>query len=62
MQTQRLIGQQSLGEFMGLHVNLKRVFEDNMKKTGVLRKNNFIINSKDNPNKEERKKLIEANK
>ena len=36
---------------MGLHVDLKRVFEDNMKKTGVLRKNNFIINSKDNPNK-----------
>jgi vacuolar-type H+-ATPase subunit B/Vma2 len=36
---------------MGLHLNLKKVFEDNMKKTGVLRKNNFIINSNDNPNK-----------
>ena len=47
---------------MGLHVDLKRVFEDNWKKTGVLRKNNFIINSKDNPNKAERKKMIENNR
>ena len=47
MQTQRLIGQQSLGgfplffffindfvkEFMGLSVDLEKVFYDNMKKT-----------------------------
>lgn len=62
MQTQRLVGQQSLGEFMGLHIDLERVFADNMKKTGVLRKNNFIINSKDNPNKELRAKMIEENR
>ena len=59
MQTQRLVGQQSLGEFMGLHIHLERVFDDNMKKTGVLRKNNFIVNTLDNPNKEERKLRIE---
>ena len=33
LQTQRLIGQQSLGEFMGLHVDLEMIFLDNMKKT-----------------------------
>ncbi len=51
MQTQRLLGQQSLGDFMGLHLNLERVFQDNMKKTGVTRKNNFIINTSNNPTK-----------
>ena len=29
LQTQRLLGQQSLAEFMGLHVHLDRVFYDN---------------------------------
>lgn len=52
MQTQRLLGQQSLGDFMGLHLNLERVFQDNMKRTGVTRKNNFIINTSNNPTKE----------
>ncbi len=51
MQTQRLLGQQSLAEFMGLHLNLESIYHDNMKKTGVLRKNNFIINTNDNPTK-----------
>ena len=32
MQTQRLLGQQSLAEFMGLHLNLHKVFEKNNKK------------------------------
>jgi vacuolar-type H+-ATPase subunit B/Vma2 len=59
MQTQRLIGQQSLGDFMGLHVNLKKIFEDNFKKTGVTRKNNFIINTNNNPTRDERKQRIE---
>lgn len=40
---------------MGLHVNLEKVFQDNMKKKNVVRKNNFIVNTNDNPNKEERK-------
>ncbi len=51
MQTQRLLGQQSLAEFMGLHLDLEVIYHDNMKKTGVLRKNNFIINTNDNPTK-----------
>lgn len=52
MQTQRLLGQQSLGDFMGLHLNLEKIFQDNMRKTGVTRKNNFIINTSNNPTKE----------
>jgi hypothetical protein len=32
LQTQRLLGKQSLAEFMGLHVHLDRVFYDNLKK------------------------------
>ena len=52
MQTQRILGQQSLGDFMGLHLKLDKVFQDNMKKTGVTRKNNFIINTNNNPTKE----------
>ena len=34
LQTQRLLGQQSLAEFMGLHVHLDRVYQDNLKKQG----------------------------
>jgi hypothetical protein len=55
MQTQRLLGQQSLGDFMGLHLHLEKVFQDNMRKVGVTRKNNFIINTSNNPTKDERK-------
>jgi len=62
MQTQRLIGQQSLGDFMGLHVDLQMIFHDNMKKQNAKRKNNCIINEGDNPNKEERKRKIEENR
>jgi len=29
MQTQRMLGQQSLGEFMGLIVNIDSVYKDN---------------------------------
>lgn len=35
---------------------------DNIKKTGCLRKNNSIINTGDNPTKEQRKKNIELNR
>ena len=48
---------------MGLHVDLEKIFHDNMKKTeNVIRKNNCIINTGDNPNKEERKKRIDRNR
>ena len=43
------MGQQSLAEFMGLHVHLDWVFNDNLKRNGpeIQRKNNFIINTGD---------------
>ena len=37
---------------MGLQVDLERIYVDNMKKDSILRKNNCIINTGDNPTKE----------
>lgn len=62
LQTQRLMGQQSLGDFMGLHIDIQRVFVDNSRKQDVLRKNKCIVNTGNNPNPEERKLKIEENK
>ena len=62
LQTQRLMGQQSLGDFMRLHIDIERVFIDNSKKTNVVRKNKCIVNTGDNPNQEERKRKIEENR
>ncbi len=58
MQTQRLVGQQSLGEFMGLSLDFQKVWERNKAKQGVTKKNNFIINTGDNPTREQRKQEI----
>lgn len=62
MQTQRILGQQSLGEFMGIHIDADKVLAANKKKKNVIRKNNFIVNQNDNLTKEEKKILIEQNK
>eukprot|EP00347_Sterkiella_histriomuscorum_P015500 403356794 len=64
LQTQRLLGQQSLAEFMGLHVYLDRVFRDNSLKTGpeIQRKNNFIINTGNNLTQPEKEKRLRLNK
>jgi hypothetical protein len=61
LQTQRLLGQQSLAEFMGLHVHMDKVFGDNAKKMGVQRKNKFIINTGDNLTAKEREIKIKQN-
>lgn len=61
LQTQRIMGQQSLGDFMGLHIDIQRVFIDNGKRQNVTRKNNCIINTGDNPNKLERQRKIREN-
>jgi hypothetical protein len=61
LQTQRIMGQQSLGDFMGLHVDIQKIFIDNSRKQGVVRKNNCIINTGDNPNKIERARKISEN-
>lgn len=62
LQTQRIMGQQSLGDFMGLQADIEKIFIDNSRKTNVTRKNNCIINTGDNPNKHERALKIEANR
>jgi len=46
---------------MGLKVDINRIFLDNMKKTNAIRKSNCIINTGDNPTKEERKRRIQEN-
>lgn len=61
LQTQRLMGQQSLGDFMGLHIDIEKVFVDNLRKQNVLRKNRCIVNTGNNPNPNERKLKIEEN-
>lgn len=53
---------------MGLHVDIEKVFMDNMKVKvsavykNALRKNNCIINTGDNPTKEERERKTSENK
>jgi vacuolar-type H+-ATPase subunit B/Vma2 len=46
---------------MGLKVEIMKIFMDNMKKTNATRKSNCIINTGDNPTKEERKRRILEN-
>ena len=64
MQTQRLVGQQSLAEFMGLHLNLEKLWEWNNAKQGpnFIRKAGLLINMGDNPTKAQVYKKREANK
>lgn len=62
LQTQRIMGQQSLGNYMGLHIDIEKVFIDNINRTGVERKNNCVINTGDNPTRQERTRCIAENK
>lgn len=62
LQTQRMIGQQSLGEFMGLHIDTDAVWRDNQKKKNVIRKNGCIVNQGNNPTPEQRRQKIEENR
>ena len=53
---------------MGLHIDIEKVFLDNIKKNVyflnkvAVRKNNTIINSGDNPTKEERARRVAENR
>lgn len=60
LQTQRMLGMQSLAPYMGLHLDIKQVFEDNMKKEG-LRKYNCLVNEGDKLTAEQKVKLISEN-
>ncbi|KAK8796710.1 hypothetical protein WA588_000838 [Blastocystis sp. NMH] len=60
-QAQRLVGQQSLKEFLRLHADVFVIGRENSKRTGVCRKNGIIINDGHNPTVEEIRKKREAN-
>lgn len=60
-QTQRLLGQQSLAEYMHLHLNVDQVRNYNFNKKGVKRKSNCIVNTGKNPNPEELQVLKQFN-
>jgi len=64
LQTQRMMGQQSLAEFMGLHVDAQEVWNCNNSKQGseYKRKNGCLINTGNNPTKEETKRKLEENR
>jgi hypothetical protein len=55
-QTQRLLGQQSLAAFTGLHLDLDQIRADNDKNKEGERKGGLLINSGPNPTKELRDK------
>ncbi|CDW87157.1 glycoside hydrolase family 16 [Stylonychia lemnae] len=63
LQTQRLVGQQSLAEFMGLHLDLEQIFIKNLEKQGpgIFRKNGCIINTGDNMTKQSIAKMRKKN-
>eukprot|EP01118_Nematostelium_gracile_P015335 TRINITY_DN6126_c0_g1_i1.p1 TRINITY_DN6126_c0_g1~~TRINITY_DN6126_c0_g1_i1.p1 ORF type:complete len:250 (+),score=89.22 TRINITY_DN6126_c0_g1_i1:112-861(+) len=64
LQTQRMLGQQSLGGFMGIKLDPLVVLEENNKKQGpeYKRKNGCLVNTGNNPTREERAKLIAENR
>ena len=63
-QTQRLLGQQSLAEYTGMHVDVDRIREDNNEKTGPdsYRKNGLITNTGGKLKKEAMQALRAENK
>jgi hypothetical protein len=61
-QTQRLLGQQSLAEYMHLNLDIDKVSKFNNQKTDVKRKSNCIVNTGKNMSPEELIVLREFNK
>ena len=53
LQTQRLLGQQSLAEFVNLHVDIQKISLKNRARTNVIRKAGLVINGGDTPTKRE---------
>jgi len=63
LQTQRIVGQQSLGEFMGVHLDARELWLHNQSKQGeeYKRKNGCLINIGNNPARDETRKKIAEN-
>ena len=55
------MGQQSLAGFLGLHVDVDQVFQDNMRKKGLRKSEGVLINQGDKLRPEEKNKLTEEN-
>eukprot|EP01088_Endostelium_zonatum_P021165 TRINITY_DN8185_c0_g1_i1.p1 TRINITY_DN8185_c0_g1~~TRINITY_DN8185_c0_g1_i1.p1 ORF type:complete len:255 (-),score=88.93 TRINITY_DN8185_c0_g1_i1:149-913(-) len=64
IQTQRLLGQQTIAEFMGINLDCQKVWEKNQKKQGpdFKRKAGLLINTGSYPSKEARDKKQKENK
>ena len=60
LQLQRIMGQQSLGAFLGLHVDIDKVYRDNKRKSGK-RVNGYLVNDGDKLTKELKVQMKEAN-
>jgi len=60
-QTQRLLGQQSLAEYLHLHLDIDKVAAFNQSRTDVKRKANCIVNTGNNPDVQTLKALREFN-
>ncbi|KAL3895305.1 MAG: hypothetical protein SGCHY_004782 [Lobulomycetales sp.] len=64
LQAQRLLGQQSTGEFAGLHIDANKIYQANAAKQGpeILRKNGCIVNTGGKISREELRRRIKENK
>lgn len=64
LQTQRMLGQQSLAEFMGIRLDPRQVWEENAKRQGpeVKRKNGCIVYTGNSRSAEERAALLQLNR
>ncbi|KAJ3404036.1 hypothetical protein HDU80_003381 [Chytriomyces hyalinus] len=62
LQTQRILGQQSISEFTGLHVDCRAIGEFNRGRVDVVRKNRLINNQGGRPSKEELQRKVKENK
>ncbi|KAJ3055709.1 hypothetical protein HDU99_007511, partial [Rhizoclosmatium hyalinum] len=62
LQTQRVLGQQSISEFTGLHVDIRAIGIINKSRTDVVRKNRLITNAGGKLTREELVKKLKQNK
>ena len=62
LQLQRMMGQQSLSGFLGLHVDIDEVFADNQRKQGVRKYGCVLINQGDKLTPQQKLDLVERNR
>ncbi|KAJ3006400.1 UNVERIFIED_CONTAM: hypothetical protein HDU68_004090 [Siphonaria sp. JEL0065] len=62
LQTQRILGQQSISEFTGLHVDCRAIGTFNKSRIDVVRKNRLITNAGVKLTREELSKKVKLNK